>query len=947
MTHLRTLSTMHVSAFALSAASLVASPVMAQTATQEAEPVTELVVTGSRLKAGFDQPTPVSVVGAEQLAARAPSNIINVLLESPQFRNTNTQVGTRGTTAAGINSIDLRGLGPQETLILLDGRRLPSVFAGGPPDVNAIPGLLIDRVETVTGGASAAYGSDAMAGVVQFILKRNFEGLQATVQGGISSHGDDESVLAGFAWGKNVTDRLNIMVGGEYNYEKGVGTPLTRDWGRRESGLITMPANRPAGTPRRVFVDGLRFSTFTPGGLVTTGPLRGLEFLPGGQTGTFDFGTSAGGNLMTGSTSNYGVSPIGYSGGLKVGVERVNVLARATYDLGGDTEAWVEGNYFHLSTNQLSNMNYFRDPAANSGIIILRNNPYLPASVAAAMDANGLSRITIGRANDEIGPVRGRNTSEQFRVAAGLKGSFGGGWEWDGFLNYGWSQYKQIFGNQVLVANYNAALYAVRDGSGNIVCGDPLTNPNLPASQRAQVQAGCAPFNPFGLGSPSAAAVDYVSGTEVAVHKHHLYEGAFNVRGNLFDLPAGTVPIAFGVEARKVDTSVKESPLRGLFNTGNVAAFAGKYSVIEGYVETTLPILKDAFLARSLEVNGALRYADYSNFGGNTTWKVGVTWEPVEGVRFRGTRSRDVRAPTLGELFRSPVDANNVLTNRLTGVSGTVSTSQQSNPALQPEIGDTWVGGVVLTPKFASGLRLSMDYYKIRISDAIFRLRNAQDVIDFCQVLNVQNACGQITFAAPGTFDPAASPGFTFVSVANINAAVRNEQGLDFELVYSTSLDKVGLPGSLSINGSANYVIKSDNQSPGVLTNNRDVTNPRFRYNVRATYSDDWGAAYIQAIGFSKTRGSRETLIGPEDAGYDPTLDTSISQNRFPAYVYFNAGASFNVSEQFQLFVNVDNVLDRGPPSNAVVPGATTTTYAASGYDPIGRRYRAGVRVRM
>jgi outer membrane receptor protein involved in Fe transport len=431
---------------------LVSSPLLAQSTTASSNDdstLSEVVVTGSRLKSGFDQPTPVAVVGAEQLAARAPTNVINILNELPQFRSGVSQTtGNRGTVPAGINSLDLRGLGSFETLILLDGMRLPSILSGGPADVNTIPGLLVERIETVTGGASAAYGSNAVAGVVQFILKRDYEGFEGTLQGGETGEGDGGSVLAGFGWGRKITDRLHLMVGGEYDHEASVPGPLSRDWGRKETGLISLPATRPSGTPARVFADGVRFNTMSPGGLVTTGPLRGLNFLPNGQTGAFDFGTLTGGNLMAGSTSNQGLSPFAY-GGLKIGLDRANLLARATFDINDSIESWVEGSYHQMKADQDSAQTYFRE----NNIIILRNNPYLPASVGAQMDANGLTQITIGRSNDEIGGALGKNENKQYRFAAGLRGSFGKGWDWDAFMSYARSEYKQIFRNEVFVAN--------------------------------------------------------------------------------------------------------------------------------------------------------------------------------------------------------------------------------------------------------------------------------------------------------------------------------------------------------------------------------------------------------------------------------------------------------------------------------------------------------------
>jgi iron complex outermembrane receptor protein len=893
----------------------------------------DIIVTGSRLRGGFEQPTPVTVIDSSSIGDRAPNSIASVINEMPQFRNSVSQTAnTRGSIGpAGTNTLDLRGLGDTRTLVLLDGMRLASTRDGGAPDTNSIPVMLVDSVDVVTGGASAAYGTNALAGVVSFNLKRDLEGFRGVVQAGMSDRSDNKSVAVNAAWGGRLGDNIRLLVGADYSDEKRVGSALTRGWGRREGGLIGLPANRAGDLPAQVFTEGVRFNNLSPGGLVTNGPLRGLTFLPGGQTGSFDFGTLSGGNQMAGSASNFGTSLNSYHY-LKTPNRRGVIMGRVTAELGGDTEAWLDASYNFLRVFPKTGLLYYRE----ANIVIRDDNPFLPASVQDLMAQNGLSQITIGRSNEDLGSASARNRTDRYRAAAGVRGSLGGSWKYDAFLNYGHVRYLYRGINQTFVANYNAAIYAVRDGTGNIVCGDLASNPNLSVAQRGQVQPGCVPLNPFGFGSPSEAALDYVTGEEVLVNRTDLYNAGLNITGELFRLPGGTVPIAFGVEARREDTDVSQGPFAGLFNVGNNRGYSGAYTVYEAYAETTLPILADVAFARSLEVNGAIRQADYSSFGPSTTWKVGAVWEPVTGLRFRVTRSRDLRAPTLGDLFKPGFNQTVQIRNPVTGVSASTAQINVNNPDLTPEIGDTLTAGVVLSvPLGGARVNLSADYYDIKIDDVISNV-SPQNAVNLCLLNNAQEFCDAITF------DAAFANGIASVQQKTYNAATQRAKGVDLLANIRAPLGLFGTQGTLSFNAVASYVdtLRTVNQS-GVTQENAYITVPRWRWNLRTEYETDRWSAYLQLLGFGKTHYS-EAVIGPEDEGFSPSLAQSISSNRFPSYTYMNAGISAFVGEgeRFQLFATVDNLLDKSPPSNVFFSTANV-------YDLIGRTYKLGVRLNL
>jgi len=586
-------------------------------------------------------------------------------------------------------------------------------------------------------------------------------------------------------------------------------------------------------------------------------------------------------------------------------------------------------SYHYLQVD--NNTSYIYSRQGTNEITVLRNNPYLPQSVAAAMDANGLTQIRIGRTNEEIGPARARNRTNQYRAVLGAKGEFSSDWSWDVFGQFARADYRYRLDNEVLVANYNAAVYAVEDGNGNIVCGDPATNPNLTAAQRANVQAGCVPFNPFGLGSPSAEALDYVTNSETVRNRTDLYQFAFNVAGNLFDMPAGPVPVAFGVEARRESTRAIADPFSGLFNIGNLVGYKGKQTIYEGYLEATVPLLSDVALAKSLELNGAIRQADYSSFGGSTTWKLGASWEPFDGLRFRATRSRDLRAPDLGTLFKPGFIVPRSFTNPVTGITGEIRTVSGNNPDLGPEVGDTWTVGAVINP--ISGLSFSMDYYDIDISNVITSV-DASQIATLCLVNQIDTFCNAITF------DPTNPSGISQIRQVPFNAARQKVKGIDFDFSYRSGLDAIGLPGRISIAARAAYVDTHETIPPGAATAvaDLDFTVPKISWNSTIQYQLDNFTGYVQVSGFGKTKYSR-TLLGPEDEGYDPGLSNSISSNRFPAYQYVNLGLSRKVGDkdQFTVYMIVNNLFDKKPPSNYFFSQSFL-------YDPLGRSYRVGVK---
>lgn len=908
----------------------------------------EIVVTGSRLRTGFDTPTPVTMVGEAVIAQRAPSAIAEVLLELPAFRNSNSQTGNQFTiNTAGQNILDLRGLGSVRTLVLVDSRRFVPTSTTTNFDTNLIPTSLVERTAVVTGGASAQYGSDAVAGVVNFVLKDKLEGLHLVGQYGQTPHDDNREMFGSLGWGTSFADdRGHLIVGAEYSDSRGVGVgvgPYARDWGRREFGLVTLPANRPAGLPSQIISDQVEYATASFGSLIVgstthagtaSSLLRGTAFGPNGSVVPFTYGSVIGTNTMIGSTTNYGTIPTAPQV-LKVPNERFSTLARVNFAVSEGLTLFAEGSYGYQIARTNTSYNFF------TNLVINADNAFLPDAIRQSMQSNNLRSITIGRIDRDIGAARAENSNRTYRIVAGAKGKLFADIDWDAYFEHGENKYENDVFNAPKTANYRAAISAVRDGSGQIICGPLATNPNLTAAQRAVVQPGCVPFNVFGEGSPSAASVSYVSGLEYNHVTSRQDAAGVNVAGSILPLPAGPLSFALGGEYRK-DRANGQTPLeaqQNLFAFGNYKPINGAISVYEGYAEIGAPIFRDSPIGRSLDFNAAIRLTDYSTSGSVTTWKAGATYEPIDAIRLRVTRSRDIRAPNISDIFTVGGGGLNQITNPANGVQAQVQTINRGNPNLTPEIANTWTAGIVLAPTGRlRGLRASVDYYDIQIKDAISSVA-AQDIVNRC-------AAGQTAYCASINYDPAAGNGIASVINQPFNANTLKTSGVDFELAYTSAADELipSLPGSLSIRALATHLrqLETFDPSGASLGNQAGATLGKWRGNVALTYAGDRFSVTLTNRFFSSVKYS-VTLIGPEDAGYSPSLTNSISKNRFPGGSYTSLSMSYNLwnreGRKAQIFGIIDNLFDRDPPYGAVLIGNS------SPYDVVGISFKAGVRV--
>ncbi len=940
----------------------------------------EIVVSASRIdRAGFTAPTPTIVVGAELLEQRATVNIGDVLNEVPAFRGTNTP-SAGGLGNSGVVLADLRGLTAPRTLVLLDRNRLPIINipaafgqgnVPGTTDLNIIPTALIRSVDVVTGGASAAYGSDAVAGVVNIILNDKLEGIKGNVQYGQTRYGDAKDTFAsiaggtGFAGGKG-----HIIAGGEYNRNDGTsGFNDQREWGKKSYGVIqNLPSTRPAGTPANIITNnlGTYFRLGSSGGIIQTpGPLFGLAFVKGANGVTTTAPISPGiYSYNTGSSDAFtdaalaanaaaGIDNRNYQQ-LRPAVERANFLGKLSYQFNDHISGFIEPLVSHVRNVGFSIAR--RDGAGAGPALRLQNdNPYLqavltPAQLAQVPALNPFNTqfaggLSVGYLGTYFGPAVSNTTNNTTRLLTGLKGNFGETWEWD--LSYQNAQNKSdrnitnTFNNN----NFRNAVDAIVVG-GQVVCRS--------AAARA---AGCQPINILGQPSGSAAAYNYVLTTSSGQSTTRLKEISANLQGEPFSVWAGPVSVGFGLEHRTESLVTTVGPVTQsgalLANVGTNLPYAQR-SVKEAYMETIIPLLKNFTLAKSLDFNGAIRRTDYSNSGTVTTWKGGLTWEPTPDFRLRGTRSRDIRAPNLVELY-SPVASLAPIPNdprtALRGVPAMTNLpTSGGNSALKPEIANTVTFGVVFQPTALKRLNVSADYYRINIKGAITS-SSAQAVVNNCLPGGVYNGgpfCSLITFAN----NDVVNGQITAVSAALANVAEFRTHGVDMQLSYAQPLKDLmaGLSGTLNVNIQGTRVFE--------YSTSTDIS-ALFPNGVNR--ADQSGAVFGGPAGLPKwmwattlsyklnrlnlngqvryiSRGHQDnSLVGPDDSRYNPALPNSVNNNIVPAYTLVNVGGSYDlgVEGRREVYFTINNLLDRAPPFPA-----NGTAY----YDLLGRAFKVGMR---
>ncbi|HTK36763.1 MAG TPA: TonB-dependent receptor [Caulobacteraceae bacterium] len=930
----------------------LATSALAQT-TNAAGEVESVVVTATRIQTnGYTAPTPVTVAPVAQLMQTTPSNIPDALNKLPQFagsgQNTSNGNGPSSgaiTTFTG-NFLNLRNMGVIRTLILLDGRRVPPTALNGTVDTNSLPEALVQRVDVVTGGASAVYGSDAVTGVVNYILDTHYTGLKMLAQKGISDYGDAPSLKVGVTFGSKVFDRGHFVFSAEHYQYAGVKDLSARPY---TAGMPTLSGTGTAANPYTISTN-VRIATSSFGGLVRTGPFAGQQFVGTGVLAPFNPGTP---------TATTGINQ-GGDGAYLAGTELVfplrtdKVFGRFEYDFADNVTGFWQINF-----SESGAANYHRGGTGPSALAIFSGNPYLPANAQAALTAGNVASFVMNRQSADLGLM---STANQFvnalNFTAGFKGKLFDRFNWETYYTHGDARLRARRDDNINNVKFLAALDAVRDpATNNIVCRVTLTNPGL--------YPGCAPINMFGVGNQSAASLAYIfSSTNFQVlNKMDDYAGS--ISGDVLNAWAGPLSASLNFEYRKqsygqttnndptIPFSLANYPgvrlgtggtaPTSLYSSDSQGPQNGHQSVWEFGGEAALPLLKDFTAVKRLDLTGAARYTNYSTSGVVWSWKVGLNYEPFDDLRIRYTESRDIRAPSLNDLYASSAQGGVALADPHTGLNGNVTLLSGGNRNLVPEIARTTTIGAVYRPSWFPRFQMSVDYFNIDMQNAISTITGNQTAtLAECEASGgTSPLCALIVRPLPFSDHSAANyPTTVFTTLLNVSSQFTH--GVDVEASYRLNFADFApaIPGALDFRLLYTYqpVLKS-----------------------RVTPS----SPVINAAGTSTPPGGglakhRATLLlgytaGPFSLNWQTRYSSPVIQNSSPFLVYANPNlpsymiSDANVAYRFkvaghdlQASVAVSNLFNKTPrpsPSTAFTASPGQNPAAVPGDDLVGRYY--------
>ncbi len=958
-------------------AGLLAGAALAQSTDQRVE------ITGSRIRSlAADSASPLQIITAEEIAKSGVVNIQELLLKSPllgtpTISRTNSAFNT---SSAGVATVDLRNLGTARTLVLINGRRVVSGVPGDQSvDLNTIPTAFIERVEILTGGASAQYGSDAVAGVVNIILKKSMEGVSLDAQIGQSSEGDDKRKQFSLTFGTTGNNGRTSLMGHLALSDQ--GAVYSRDRARSAVDQISLGTQGSAATrrPEDLFTPRVPFfSGFTPQGY----------FFTDNNIFTYD----RAGNVVPANTNGTGgAEATGFNRSefrsIAVPTKRALFAAKAEHAITDQHSIFLEGTYalsktstriepFPLASDDIYVASGGQVPAGAIVNGLLVRNPLIPDHIfndISDTDGDGIPDYFFTRRMSEVGARGNKADRDTFRFVTGLKGDLTKSLAYDAYVGFGATKEAQTSSGQVNVLNFRYALDAVPDttdvnGNGNTteaICRD--------ATARAQ---GCQPANVFGRGALSGGALAYVlaPGSLTTFTSQRL--AGLQVSGEVATLPAGPVGMAVGAEYRKEAARTEFDALQqaGL-NAGNaIPRTEGSFDVSELFAEVRVPLLKGLPGVNSLSALMAVRGSDYSTIGSVTSWNAGLEWKISGDFKLRASQTLATRAPNINELFSPPsqnfptglVDPCLGVTAASTGTTSDrcraapgvnaniaangsfiqtqadqqgVSGFDRGNPSLQEEKAKSFTAGLVFTPRDVRGLVVSLDYFKIDIDDAIVPTPR-QFILQQCYSGDA-GLC-QFIKRRPAAQGPNSAGSLDEVDSGQTNSGGSGVEGVDLTVTYPMNL------------------------GPGRLTTRLAYTRMFEGYDVPLPGSPR--DPFVGEVGASKDRFSLDLGYQTGPFGVNTTLtyigkaalnDQFLASNFTPtgrvpagsvtvgAKTYLDFQLTYNLLKNAQLYFGMDNALNTSPaPVISGLPGNDTGTETEAGtYDPIGRRFYAGVRL--
>jgi outer membrane receptor protein involved in Fe transport len=974
------------SAVALCVSAVTMTTAYAQNQAAADADLQEVVVTGSRvIKNGNDSPTPLTVVTVADMEAVHPGTVADQLNDMPQFVGSASPLSNNAAGSANngnpnpqSNLLNLRNFGQTRNLILWDGHRVAPTAPNGTVDVNMIPQLLLQRVDVVTGGVSAVYGSDAITGVVNFVTDTKFNGLKINGQAGQSVYHDDPTDALGIAWGSDLFGgRGHLEASYEMRKDSGVDRRSSRPFFQNRPVVQPLPG---ATTYSLYYYVTHADKAF--GGLISpvagqpTNPMNGMLFCQNGVACPYSHGTPIGsGQWEAGGDGSY------FDTGLKAALTEHQFFTRFDYDLTDDLHAYVKASGTYNWTASYSIYQPFQNVSASQNTMTLfANDPYLAPAYQQAMSTAGVTKFNLAKTQADAPREYVENFEHQYSVDMGLEGKFGDGYKWE--LAFIGDRNEQKARNDASESGLRlaAALDAVPNPSNasQVVCW-VSTQP-----QYASLYPGCVPYNPFGPTSLSPDAERYIFQPVEVVIKTKMYDATGSITGAPFSTWAGPVNTAISGEWRKVGYSQDSSTvINNQFNPLNCAGLrlvsctpasqewfqsasaSGPEvtnTVREAALEFDAPLLKDKVLVKDLSLNGAARYTNYAISGTAYTWKAGLDWKLNDSLTLRGTRSRDIRAPTLFDLYQPATVGNFNGTDFWTGcsLSGVTAcnppapgadgkihnpavTYTQGNSQLTPEIGKTTTFGFIYTPGWAPGLSMSLDGYIIDLSHAI-STQNGNSA-------SVEQACGSSGGASPlcqlivRPIDCCSYVGnnATVFYASGVNLASMWTEGADLEINYANRFRD--MPYSLRVLTSYQPHLVTSNPLTGTIEN-ADFFNgvPIWRSTVQANLN------VTENFRISVQEKYRNTMGWvPRQSNGLPAL--SVTMPRISDVFYTNLNLAYTVRNfwqgQVEIYGNIQNLFDRAPPISAAYNNTQPGIFGVvPGDDVIGRYYTVGFRFR-